>query len=207
MAFCHQCGGEIMPGDRFCAQCGAPVRGAEPPAGAQASPAAAPPPPPPPPGAQAAGAAAPDPQPAGVPQGVGIRFAAQFIDAFPSAVFYGLALWRLAPTYGRVSSQGYELTGAPAVVVILLCLLFWLAYFTVMEGFNRGQTLGKMACGIRVTGVDGGPIGFRRALVRNLLRLVDGIACYLVGAILVWRSPLKQRLGDRVADTVVVKSR
>lgn len=43
------------------------------------------------------------------------------------------------------------------------------------------------------------------AIIRTLLRIIDGIAVYLVGAIFVWTSPRKQRLGDRVAKTLVIK--
>jgi uncharacterized RDD family membrane protein YckC len=44
------------------------------------------------------------------------------------------------------------------------------------------------------------------SLVRSLLRIIDGLFVYLVGAILVWRSDMKQRFGDRVAKTVVVRA-
>jgi uncharacterized RDD family membrane protein YckC len=44
------------------------------------------------------------------------------------------------------------------------------------------------------------------ALIRNILRIVDGLFVYLVGAILVWKSDKRQRLGDRVAHTVVVRA-
>jgi hypothetical protein len=36
--------------------------------------------------------------------------------------------------------------------------------------------------------------------------MIDGIIGYLIGAILIWRSDKKQRLGDRVANTIVVKA-
>ena len=38
-----------------------------------------------------------------------------------------------------------------------------------------------------------------------MLRMVDGLFVYLVGAILVMTSPTKQRLGYRVTGTVVVR--
>lgn len=55
---------------------------------------------------------------------------------------------------------------------------------------------------------DGSPAGYWKAFVRSLVRVVDAapwIIPYLVGAIAVWNSPSKQRLGDRVAQTVVVQ--
>jgi uncharacterized RDD family membrane protein YckC len=68
-----------------------------------------------------------------------------------------------------------------------------------------GATLGKLAVGLRVTLEDGSRLDWRASLIRNLLRIVDGFAFYLVGAVLVWTSPRRQRLGDRVAATLVVQ--
>jgi uncharacterized RDD family membrane protein YckC len=42
--------------------------------------------------------------------------------------------------------------------------------------------------------------------IRFVSLLIDGIIGYLIGAILIWRSDKKQRLGDRVAKTIVVKA-
>ncbi len=72
---------------------------------------------------------------------------------------------------------------------------------------TQGATLGKMALGLRVVRVDGAPISWSESVIRNLLRIVDCLVFYILGAILIWTSPLKQRLGDKVAHTVVVKSR
>ena len=48
-------------------------------------------------------------------------------------------------------------------------------------------------------------VTFGAALVRNLLRLVDALFFYLVGAIFALASPRGQRLGDRAAHTLVVR--
>lgn len=84
--------------------------------------------------------------------------------------------------------------------------LISILYYIVMEA-TQGATLGKMALGLRVVKVDGSPISWQESLIRNVLRIVDGLFFYLVGAILVWNSPLRQRLGDRAAGTVVVRRR
>lgn len=74
----------------------------------------------------------------------------------------------------------------------------------------QGATVGKMALGIRVIKLDGSPMSWGESIVRNLWRIVDhlpyAIPC-LLGALLIWTSPTKQRLGDRVAHTVVVRRR
>jgi uncharacterized RDD family membrane protein YckC len=87
-----------------------------------------------------------------------------------------------------------------------LSLLLWLVYFTCMEAV-KGATIGKMALGLCVVRRDGSPIGWSEALIRNLLRLVDMLLLYLVGAMFIWNSPYAQRLGDRIAQTVVVQKR
>jgi uncharacterized RDD family membrane protein YckC len=88
-----------------------------------------------------------------------------------------------------------------------LSLIIALAYFIGMEA-TLGATLGKLALGLRVVKTDGTPISWGEAVVRNLLRIVDifpYVIPYLLGAIFVWNSPTCQRLGDRAANTVVVR--
>ena len=92
---------------------------------------------------------------------------------------------------------------AQTVGVILEVILFF-GYFIVMEAM-WGATVGKMALRLRVVKTDGTPISWSESVIRNLLRIIDGLFYYLVGAILIWTSPLRQRLGDRAAKTVVVK--
>jgi uncharacterized RDD family membrane protein YckC len=69
----------------------------------------------------------------------------------------------------------------------------------------RGQTLGKMVVGIKVVREDGSPVGIWQALVRSVLRVVDGLFVGVVGALLIATSRKQQRLGDRVARTIVVR--
>jgi hypothetical protein len=70
------------------------------------------------------------------------------------------------------------------------------------------MTLGKRMVGIRVVEEDGDYVGFGAAVVRNLLRLVDGaLTGYLAGLIAVLVTSRNQRLGDLAAGTVVVRER
>jgi uncharacterized RDD family membrane protein YckC len=64
-----------------------------------------------------------------------------------------------------------------------------------------------MAVKIRVVKeADGSPITYEQSAVRNILRIIDAIIFYLIGAILIWSSDKKQRLGDRLGHTIVVKA-
>lgn len=128
--------------------------------------------------------------------GVGWRFAATIIDGIVLFIIGYL----MAIITGQTSEGGFNLQGASA----FLWFLIGIAYYIVMEAM-LGATVGKMACGLLVIKTDGSPMDWNASVVRNVLRIVDGLFAYLIAAILVWTSPMRQRLGDRVAHTIVVK--
>lgn len=149
-------------------------------------------------------------------RGVGIRFLALLIDGIIFAVILGVLSTAIGPIDGGCDSATYAgltltingeetfygLCGYPAA----LYLLGGLAYFVMLEWF-WGGTLGKLALGIRVRTVAGEPIGIKESLIRNILRIIDALPfCipYLLGAVLVWTSPERQRLGDRAGRTIVI---
>ncbi|HEU0024182.1 MAG TPA: RDD family protein [Thermoleophilaceae bacterium] len=79
-----------------------------------------------------------------------------------------------------------------------------LFYYFVCES-STGQTLGKRLFGLRVERAGGGAADDRAIGLRTVLRVVDGIGLYLVGLVAMLASgERRQRLGDRVAGTVVV---
>jgi uncharacterized RDD family membrane protein YckC len=128
--------------------------------------------------------------------GVGLRAVAVIIDTIILMVVgYVIAMFG-----GTTTASGFQLNGGPA----LLLFLIGFAYYIVMEA-QQGGTVGKLVLGLRVVKEGGGKLDWQASIIRNLLRIVDGLFVYLVGAILVWTSDKKQRLGDRVAHTVVVK--
>jgi len=81
-----------------------------------------------------------------------------------------------------------------------------LLVYSALEG-RSGRTPGKWAAGIIVLGTDLRPCGFGRALVRNLLKFVDGFFNFMVGVLLVSLSENWQRIGDMAARTVVLRCR
>jgi uncharacterized RDD family membrane protein YckC len=91
-----------------------------------------------------------------------------------------------------------------------LCLVFLVAiflYFVFLEGF-AGGTVGKRLMRLRVIGTDGARAGLGKALLRNILRVIDGLpAVGILGAILIAGSPDRARFGDRVAGTRVIHTR
>ncbi len=131
--------------------------------------------------------------------GVGRRFVAHVVDLLIS--FLGLG-FMLAALTGNLTATGFQMEGLAAFGLFLLMFV----YFWLLEGL-MGATLGKLLLGIEVQRVDGGRCGLVASLVRNLLRIIDGLLVYLVAAILVWNSEKRQRLGDMAAKTVVVRRR
>jgi uncharacterized RDD family membrane protein YckC len=119
--------------------------------------------------------------------GFGQRFGAYLIDVILLGIFQAI-VW--AVTNENVASA--------------VSLAAGLAYFTYFEGSDAGQTLGKRALGIRVYDFRaGGPIGYGRALLRYIGRIVSTIPCLLGYFWMLWDGE-KQTWHDKIATTVVV---
>ncbi|WP_340561106.1 RDD family protein [Streptomyces sp. GSL17-111] len=102
-----------------------------------------------------------------------------------------------------------DLDGAAvAAVRVGLLILVLMGVPVAVETLTHGRSLGKLACGLRVVRVDGGPIRFRHALVRGLVGFLEiqltlgSVACV---ASLV--SAQGRRLGDVFAGALVVAER
>jgi len=147
-------------------------------------------------------------------QGVAIRFVAILIDVIILAIITGI----ISAPFNTPSSVSFtNTTGVPMVSVTpnplawvggVISALIDFFYFVLLQG-AYGQTVGKMAVKVKVVREDGSKIGYVDAAVRTILALIDLIPYvipYLLGAILIWTSDKKQRLGDRAAHTVVVKA-
>jgi len=103
----------------------------------------------------------------------------------------------------------FALLGNPAFAVIAsLAALLWIGYDVAFETLGGGRTLGKRWSGLRVVRSSGRPVDLMASMIRNVMRLVDGM---LVGYVPTFVSILvtrrNQRLGDLAADTVVIRDR
>jgi uncharacterized RDD family membrane protein YckC len=118
--------------------------------------------------------------------------------AFPHHGFFYTHAGAVARS-GSYASFGLSLPGA--LVVSSLSL----SYFFVCEAL-RGQTIGKRRRGLRVRAASGGPAGLNAVSARTVLRLIDGIAIYLVGTLVALLSGSRsRRIGDWLGGTVVVR--
>ena len=86
----------------------------------------------------------------------------------------------------------------------LLYFLLSVLYAILLEWFWHGQTLGKRLLRLRVMDACGRQLMFSQIVVRNLLRVIDSLPLfYLLGGAVAFYSARGQRLGDRIADTIV----
>lgn len=88
----------------------------------------------------------------------------------------------------------------------ILALLGYIFYHTVAEWVG-GASIGKAILGQAVIKEDGSVCDLRAAFVRNLLYPIDGLFLGLVAVLKMRDSPLRQRLGDKAASTVVAPRR
>ncbi|WP_328822316.1 RDD family protein [Micromonospora rubida] len=103
------------------------------------------------------------------------------------------------------------LSGALQTVGAILVLV---GYPTLWERFAGGRTPGKLAVGLRVVRVDGGPVGLRQSLTRALVGvavewpgLVLPLLSWVASVAVMLTDRRGRRLGDLVAGTMVVHTR
>lgn len=82
-----------------------------------------------------------------------------------------------------------------------------LAHFLLVE-LAFGASFGKLLTGLRVRMLDGAKPTFRAVAIRTVMRPIDGLPYVipnLLGFIVIANNPAHQRIGDRIAHTIVVR--
>jgi uncharacterized RDD family membrane protein YckC len=109
---------------------------------------------------------------------------------------WGLFPWGFHDAHLPVALQALIAVASGAVV---------LAYFAWFEG-REGRSLGKRALDMRVMRVDGKPMGYREGVLRNLVKLQPFLLVLdTIFMLLAFRDE-KQRISDRIAGTIVVRT-
>lgn len=126
-----------------------------------------------------------------------------FLCYFAIGVLGALTMFVAVGMGAATSAFGDALKLGVGVILVLMFIAQWVWFF-VWEG-TRGDTPGKRALGLRVVTVNGRPIGWAHAALRNVLRAADLLPSgYLAGVVAMALSPRFQRIGDMVAGTLVV---
>lgn len=109
----------------------------------------------------------------------------------------------LAAVAARLDRSVRDRPGVSAAVATAIATV----YHVTLEGL-LGRTAGKALFGLAVHTEAGEPCTVRAAAVRTALRPVDWLpAGYLAGVLAMLVTDSRQRLGDLLADTVVVRTR
>lgn len=131
------------------------------------------------------------------------RIIAGTLDIAPcvvlASIITGTPLDAMHTHWPGLSGSWERLT--PGAIAIALVVV----HCTLGELFT-GSTLGKGLMGLRVATMAGEPPDVVRILLRNLLKVMDLVAWYIL-PVLAIVGPHHQRLGDLVARTVVVRDR
>jgi uncharacterized RDD family membrane protein YckC len=128
--------------------------------------------------------------PASGPSGPRAGFWRRFAAALLDGILIGIVTGILRALFGTNEGNG-------------LGTLLGLFYYTYFEG-SSGQTPGKKALGIRVIDFSGGgSIGYGRAFIRYIGRIVSGIVLLLGYLWMLWDKE-KQTWHDKFANSVVV---
>ena len=171
--------------------------------------------------------------------GIGSRFLANLLDSLFQLAIY-LGLWILVGIVGlllALSASAFSSTVAAffgevevAFALIAAFAILW-GYFIWFETRWNGQTPGKRQIGLRVIRDGGYPINIFAAIIRNLIRVMDGMPivavaligvgiaehssgtaamgglCILVPVLCLLLSGRSQRIGAFGAGTLVVTQR
>lgn len=132
------------------------------------------------------------------PAGPVVRAKAWLFDILWMAAYYAIG--------GILVFSGVWIFGMEGSAGIGLLMLFFMSWgYRVVYEKLRGATPGKKSCGLKVVMTSGAPLTWTAAILRNLLRVADFMpGAYLAGLLSTLLSRRFQRLGDLVADTMVV---
>jgi uncharacterized RDD family membrane protein YckC len=121
--------------------------------------------------------------------------------AFPHRGFFFVSA--SSTDYEGSSSAEFGLRLGLSGALVISAISF--SYFFLFEA-ARGQTIGKRLRGLRVESARGGRAGLTSVAARTLLRAIDGLFIYLLGALIaILTGSRRRRLGDWVGGTVVVR--
>jgi uncharacterized RDD family membrane protein YckC len=137
--------------------------------------------------------------------GFGSRFMAYVIDSILLVIVLGVVNLALFAGFGSKSHSDQIIE---AGLSLLSFVLVFVGYFVICEMLWSGRSVGKRAAGIRVISATGAAEGFWSILLRNIARLIDFLPTfYIVGTISILASANNQRIGDMLANTIVIRER
>jgi uncharacterized RDD family membrane protein YckC len=126
-------------------------------------------------------------------------------DVFDSVIAFmgGFLIWLLVDRWMLGNQGGFTSEERPPAVGDLALCAWFLWNVTYLVG-KTGQSWGRKLVGIKVVDAEGGPIGFWRALGRNLFAAFISAPFFYLGFLWVLWDADKQAWHDKVFRTYVV---
>lgn len=134
--------------------------------------------------------------------GLGSRMIAQLLDNLIAGLILVVASAVVGAIFGSSDNQSPGLAILAVAGVDVFC---YIAYFTVCEMVSGGRSPGKAANQLRVLDISGAAPRPGQLLVRNVARFVDVFLG--IGVVVMFISGHSRRVGDYLANTVVVRVR
>lgn len=129
----------------------------------------------------------------------GLRLAAGLIDLWPAYIYEILVVHhfqngvKLSQLYtDRYLVQAGWILTAVYFLHMVLGEIFW------------GKTLGKLCVGLRTVAMNGRPAPIGSIVLRNLMKMIEVLVLLGFPLIVIFFNPLRQRIGDIAAGTVVI---
>ncbi len=122
----------------------------------------------------------------------GQRFGAFLVD-FLISIIVGIVGFAIGSAMGGEGQTMNSVFGITYWIIVLIMVA------------TRGQSPGKIAIGIKIVKMDGTPIGFGTALLREVLGKIVSAIILLLGYIWILFDGKRQGWHDKIASTYVVK--
>jgi uncharacterized RDD family membrane protein YckC len=138
----------------------------------------------------------------------GSRFMAYMIDYFILNTAIGILSFAFSYMFKLDNIRSRDIL---LYIIFSIYAIFYVlgGYFIIFETIWSGQTPGKKYVGIRVIQDNGLPVTFTQVVFRNIARLIDcGFPIqYGVGIAYMLSDRNTRRIGDVIANTIVVKNK
>lgn len=134
--------------------------------------------------------------------GFWIRFVAIFIDGIVLNICSTPIMFILGMLLSMAGMESQTLQVLIFIFTMLLGFVLAAAYEIVLVA-KTGATIGKMACGLKITDAEGKPIGYGKSTGRYFAKLLSYII-FLIGYIMAAFDDEKRALHDRLCETRVV---
>ncbi len=130
------------------------------------------------------------------------RILAQIIDYMVFCIVFFPVTYLVKGTWLMTRADHIWVIFDPICGVFLVIIF---AYFILLE-WIAGFTVGKYLLKMRVVTPEGKKITLKESLIRNFGRMIDGLPCFnIIGMVSILRSEKKQRVGDKLAKTFVIR--